>query len=207
MNRQSNSEHWNHIFRETTDEKMGWFESNPAETIRLLEHVPDWEKSTVFLPGAGTSVLIEKLLESGVKLILNDISHEALGQVKDRLGEEATAIEWRLQDIADPLKSVRSVDIWIDRAVLHFLLEEGDITGYFDNVMKTVRLGGHALFAEFSPSGAPKCAGLDVHRYSIEELSDRLGSDFTLVDHFAHTYLNPSGDPRPYIYALFKRVA
>ena len=203
----SNSNHWNRIFRDTADERMGWYESDPAETIRLLEQVPHWKSASVFLPGAGTSVLIETLLESGVKLILNDISNEALGQVKERLGDAADAIQWHCQDISDPLEqNIPAIDLWIDRAVLHFLLDEEDIHGYFTNVRSVVKQGGHVLFAEFSLEGAPKCAGLELHRYSIEELSERLGSEFMLIDHFEHTYINPAGDPRPYIYALFKRM-
>ena len=69
------------------------------------------------------------------------------------------------------------------------------------------RAAAAAIFAEFPPHGAPKCAGLELHRYSVEELTQRLGPGFALVDHFDHTYINPAGDPRPYIYALFKRTA
>ena len=36
---------------------------------------------------------------------------------------------------------------------------------------------------------------------------ERLDDGFELVDHFDHTYIKPAGDPRPYLYALFKRVA
>ena len=90
---------------------------------------------------------------------------------------------------------------------MYFLTAEADIKGYFKNVLSKVKVGGHALFAEFPPHGVPKCAGLDLHRYSLEELSERLGSSFSLIEHFDHTYINPGGDPRPYIYALFKRVA
>jgi SAM-dependent methyltransferase len=205
MKLKSNSAHWNRIFRETADEKMGWYESDPAETIRLLNVIPNWKDSTIFLPGAGTSVLIETLIEAGSKLVLNDISSEALNSVEKRLGDKGTGCEWLCQDIARPLNCSSPIDIWIDRAVLHFLLEEVDIQGYFKNVLTAVRVGGYALFAEFSPNGAPKCAGLKLHRYSVEELSDRLGSEFTLIEHFDHIYINPAGDPRPYIYTLFKR--
>ncbi len=203
----SNSKHWNRIFRETADEKMGWYESNPVETIRMLSQIPNWGGSTIFLPGAGTSLLIETLQEAGANLVLNDISAEALDHTKQRLGEKGSNCEWLCQDIAQPLENSIPIDIWIDRAVLHFLLEEGDIQGYFKNVLTAVKPGGHALFSEFSPVGAPKCAGLKLHRYSVEEFSERLGSAFMLIDHFDHTYINPAGDPRPYIYALFKRIA
>jgi hypothetical protein len=61
------------------------------------------------------------------------------------------------------------------------------------------------MFAEFSLTGAPKCAGLTLHRYSTDEISQRLGSAFKLVSQFDYTYINPFGDPRPYIYVLFKK--
>lgn len=203
----SSSKPWNRIFHDTEDAQLGWYESDPAQTLRLLDQVPDWQNSTLFLPGVGTSVLIDVLLDAGAGLVLNDISQEALDHDKERLGDQANAIEWICQDIAQPLGiNVPPIDIWIDRAVLHFLTDEGDIQGYFKNVLSKVRTGGRVLFAEYPLHGAAKCAGLDLHRYSLEELSERLGPDFTLVDHFDYTYTTPDGDPRPYIYALFKRV-
>jgi SAM-dependent methyltransferase len=202
----SSSKHWDTIFSNTEDSKLGWYEKNLSQTLELLNQIPDWEKSTVFLPGAGTSVLVEELLSRGVKLVLNDISIEALNRVKGRLNDEGREIDWLCQDIAQPVQgTIPDVDIWIDRAVLHFLTDEDDIEGYFENIKSTLKAGGHAMFAEFSRTGAPKCAGLILHRYSIEELSERLGSSFKLVSHFDYTYINPYGDPRPYIYALYKR--
>jgi len=71
-------------------------------------------------------------------------------------------------------------DIWIDRAVLHFLLTEVDIQGYFDNLKVNLCNGGYALFAEFSLSGPEKCAGLSLNRYSMAELAERLGPGFLI---------------------------
>ncbi|MFH1006556.1 MAG: class I SAM-dependent methyltransferase [Candidatus Latescibacterota bacterium] len=202
----SSSEHWDAVFSNTEDAKLGWYEKDVSQTLALLDQIPEWGKSTVFLPGAGTSVLIEELLSKGANLVLNDISAEALTRVRSRLGDEGRAIKWFCQDIAQPVGgAIPEVDVWIDRAVLHFLTDEEDIKGYFENVGSTVKSGGHALFAEFSKTGATKCAGLTLHRYSVEELSGRLGSSFKLVSQFDYTYINPFGDPRPYIYALFER--
>jgi len=61
------------------------------------------------------------------------------------------------------------------------------------------------LLAEFSKTGAPRCAGLDVHRYSADEMSERLGREFVLVESEDYTFVNPAGAPRPYVYALFQR--
>jgi SAM-dependent methyltransferase len=202
----SNSKHWDAIFSKKEDAKLGWYEKDTSETFKLLHKIPDWEKATVFLPGAGTSILTEDLISKGIKLILNDISNEALNRVRQRLPAESEKIEWLCQDIAQPIKEPKpEVDIWIDRAVLHFLVNEEDIKGYFENLKAILKLGGHAIFAEFSMIGATKCAGLPLHRYSVDELSGHLGPSFKIVSHFDYTYINPSGDPRPYIYALFKR--
>ncbi|MCK5344987.1 MAG: class I SAM-dependent methyltransferase [Candidatus Heimdallarchaeota archaeon] len=202
----SSSQHWDAIFSGTEDSKLGWYEKDASQTLELLNHISKWKNSTVFLPGAGTSVLIEELLSKGVKLVLNDISLEALNRVKSRLGDKCKEIIWLCQDIAQPIQDkIQDVDIWIDRGVLHFLTDENDIKGYFENVKSTLKVGGYAIFAEFSKTGVSKYAGLKIHRYSIEEISENLGSSFNIVSHFEYVYKNPSGDPIPFIYALYKR--
>lgn len=202
----SNSKHWDELFSKTEDAELGWYEKDASKTLELLNHIPKWTGSTVFLSGAGTSVLIEELLHRVPQLVVNDISIEAINRVKAKLKEESGGIIWLCQDIAQPIEeAIPSIDVWIDRAVLHFLTDEEDINGYFENVKSALRVGGYAIFAEFSKTGAPQCAGLTLHRYSAEELSCRLGAAFTLITQFDHTFINPWGEKRPYIYTLFKR--
>jgi len=204
----SSSEHWNKIFKTKEDPNLGWYEQDASQTFAMLQAVPDWRDANVFLPGAGTSVLVDQLLQQGNKVILNDISNEALDKLKKRIGEQRDTVTWLCQDISTAFSStVSQVDLWIDRAVLHFLLEETDIEGYFNNLKAVLRPGGYALFAEFSLSGAPQCSGLTLHRYSADELTDRLGSEFSLLRQSDYTFINPFGDPRPYIYALYQRNA
>ncbi len=202
----SSPKHWDTIFKATEDQDLGWYEPDASQTLAMLDGIPDWRTSTVFLPGAGTSVLVDQLLQQGNQVILNDISGEALGRLKTRIGERRVQVAWLCQDITSLLPPpVPQSDLWIDRAVLHFLLEESDIAGYFANLKASLRTGGHVLFAEFSQSGAPRCAGLAVHRYSVEELTTRLGLSFVLLRQEDFTFINPAGDPRPYIYALYQR--
>jgi hypothetical protein len=73
----SSNKHWDTIFADTEDSKLGWYEKDASQTLELVNQIPEWEKSTIFLPGAGTSVLIEALLSKGSKLVLNDISISA----------------------------------------------------------------------------------------------------------------------------------
>lgn len=203
----SSCKHWDAIFSNTEDPELGWYEKDVSKTLELLDQIPEWGRVTIFLPGAGTSLLIEELLSGGAELVLNDISIAALNRVRKRLKTRSKNISWLCQDIAQPLQGqLPDVGIWIDRAVLHFLTDKKDIDGYFKNLKSALQGGGYAIFAEFSRTGAKQCAGLTLHRYSIEELSKRLGPSFTLVSHFDHTYINCHGDPRPYVYALYKKA-
>jgi len=201
------SGHWDTVFSTTKDTELGWYEKDVSKTLKLLAKIPGWKRSTVFIAGAGTSLLIEELLSREMALVLNDISSKALARVKRRLKGKPGTVHCLCHDISQPIKDViPDIGIWVDRAVLHFLTDKADILGYFKNVRALLKPGGYALFAEFSKTGAEKCAGLPVHRYSAEELSKRLGPSFRLVSQFDHVYINPYGEPKPYIYALFKKL-
>ena len=197
--------HWDTLYTNADEKKVGWYEAEPIQTLELLDQVPNWEQATIFIPGIGTSILAETLLVRGVRLVLNDISQEALDRLRRRLGA-TDSVDWLCQDIAQPLPSaLPQADLWIDRAVLHFLTDEAAINGYFDNLRTIVRAGGHVILAEYSTIGAPQCAGLTLHRYDLGELSARLGDTFTLKSQFEYTFIAPNGDPKPYIYTLYQR--
>jgi len=199
-------EHWNRVFSGKADSELGWYEGDARQTLVLLDLIPSNTSQTVFLPGAGTSMLVDALLAKGMRLILNDISDEALHRLKRRIGEQGEHVVWLHHDIAKPLPAIiPQVDLWVDRAVLHFLLDEADITGYFTNLRAILKPGGHVLLAEFAETGATRCAGLDVHRYSAAEMAQRLGPGFSLVKAEDYIFTNPAGAPRPYVYALFRR--
>jgi len=200
------NEHWNAVFSNKSNSDLGWYESDVSQSLKFFEQISLSKSTTIFLPGTGTSVLVDELLARGYELILNDISDEALNKLRNRIGTN-NRLTWLHHDISKPLPDdVPQAHIWIDRAVLHFLLEEADIQGYFSNLKSAIKPEGYVLLAEFSTMGAPKCAGLELHRYSIEEMTKRMGSEFELIKHEEYTYINPFGDPRPYIYALYKKV-
>ncbi|MGM0378006.1 MAG: class I SAM-dependent methyltransferase [Bacteroidota bacterium] len=200
-----NPDHWNSIFSNKGDTELGWYENDNSQTFKFLNDILLKESDVIFLPGAGTSILVDELFKEGHRLILNDISDEALNKLRMRVGDDEK-LTWLHHNIAKPLPvNTPEVDIWIDRAVLHFMLDEKDIQGYFDNLRSAVKPGGWVLLAEFSTKGAKKCAGLELHRYSITEMTRRMGSEFELIKNEEYTYINPAGSPRSYIYALFKR--
>lgn len=199
--------HWNRIYVGKPETELGWYEADAGRTLAFLDLVPSGPVPRVFLPGAGTSRLVDALASRGMRLILDDVSDEALARLRDRLGAAGAEAVWLHHDVSRPLpEGLPPVDLWIDRAVLHFLLEERAIDGYFANLRGLLRPGGHVLLAEFAETGATRCAGRDVHRYSLDEMARRLGPEFTLVKAEESVFVNPSGAPRPYLHALFRRA-
>ena len=203
------NQHWNQIFDNKQDEQLGWFEGDISQTLKFIDQMSLPAASRIFIPGAGTSQLVDKLYGNGHQLLLNDVSDSALAQLKQRLTQDhdrENNTEYLVQDISQPLTiATDSVDAWIDRAVLHFLLSDEAIQGYFDNLKRAVKKGGYVLLAEFSRQGARKCAGLDIHQYDLEEMQQRLGDGFQLIAAEEFEFINPFSDSRPYIYGLFIR--
>lgn len=200
------NQHWNAIFSGKADPELGWYENDVSQTMAFLDAIANLGDATVFLPGAGTSVLVDALLPRCSHLVLNDISEVALQKLEKRIGKNEGKVTWLHHDISQPLPvGLPLADVWVDRAVLHFLLKEADIESYFASLRSGLTDEGHVLLAEFSTDGAPKCASLDLHRYSAEEMTQRLGPGFTLLDQQRYTFINPAGDPRPYLYAFYKR--
>lgn len=200
--------HWDKAYLNSPDEKLGWFEEVPEETICLIEKCNLSPDSVILNVGAGTTTLIEFLLLMGYEnIIATDISEASLNKLKQNLGNEKDKIEWIVDDLTRPtlLNQMESVDLWIDRAVLHFFTGQEEKKTYFDLIRNKIKKEGFTIFAEFNLNGATKCSGLPVHRYSTKMLAENLGNDFTLIGSFDHIYTMPSGDKRPYIYSLFQK--
>jgi ubiquinone/menaquinone biosynthesis C-methylase UbiE len=160
--------------------------------------------------GAGASTFIDYLINQGYKnIIAADISEIALNKLKERLGKEkASSVRWIVDDITRPvhIQDLRDIAVWHDRAVLHFLLEEKQQKMYLSTLKKVIKKRGFVIIAAFSLKGAKKCTGLDVKNYDHDLLAKFLGEDFKLLEYFDHIYYMPSGEPRPYIYALFQKI-
>ena len=201
-------EHWNAAYN-LEDEQLGWFEANPMQTMELVIACDFQKDATILNVGAGTTTLIDTLLEEGyTNIIANDLSDLALNKLKQRIKKShnynLTCIK---DDLTNPQKinKLQNIDLWIDRAVLHFFLTEAEQNAYFNLIQKTVSKNGYVIIAVFSLEGAQKCCSLDLKRYNLEMLQNNLGTHFKLIKSFNHTFINPFGGERPYIYTLFQR--
>ena len=200
-------DHWNKVYSKNPHEKLGWFENDLSPSIKLIDKTQIDPSSRILNVGAGSTVLVDHLLNSGFKnIIATDISEVGLENLASRVGTKN--IECIVDDLTQPqlLNKITPVDLWIDRAVLHFFTDVDDQNTYFNLLKNTISPNGFALIAEFNLNGALKCSGLEVCQYNTELISNKLGSEFKLIEDFNYTYTMPSGDTREYIYTLFQKV-
>ncbi|RLD28574.1 MAG: class I SAM-dependent methyltransferase [Bacteroidetes bacterium] len=200
------SKHWNNAYSNKPEEKLGWYETDLSPTLKLITKTGLNKSARILNIGAGSTTLIDELIKIGyLNLIATDLSEVALKNLKDRIGNRK--VECIVDDLTKPtkLKNIASVDLWIDRAVLHFFTEKTDQDTYFKLLNSKVNKDGFALIAEFNLKGATVCSGLPIHRYSKEMLIEKLENNFELIDSFDYTYIMPNGAERPYIYTLFRK--
>lgn len=197
--------HWDKAYQKSPENQLGWFENDFSPSFRLLDQCKLNSNDDLLLVGSGTSRFPDELLKKVLSEIwVTDISEVAIQDVKARLGEK---LNYRVGDILHPetLLNIPQVQLWFDRAVLHFFTEKKDQETYFKAVKEKVKSGGYVIFAEFNLKGADKCSGLPVFCYEEKMFQERLGKDFKLLDAFDYTYRMPSGEERPYSYALYQR--
>ena len=201
--------HWNEKYQSSQNEELGWYEDTPETTMQLVAKCGLAKDASILNVGAGTTTLIDLLLDKGYSNILaNDLSEIALEKLHKRIQDEYNYnLKCITDDLTNPseLNTFQNIDLWIDRAVLHFFLKKEEQNAYFKLIKKIVTKGGYVLIAVFSLEGAPKCCSLDLQRYNAEMLQDKLGKEFKLIEAFNHTFINPRGGERPYVYTLFQR--
>ncbi|PHQ56953.1 MAG: SAM-dependent methyltransferase [Lutibacter sp.] len=203
--------HWNNAYQKTTAENLGWYEEDPIPSMDLITACNLPKDALIFNAGVGAATLIELLLNKGyTKIVVNDIAETALDELKNNLPiSKKSQVQFIVDDLTNPteLLKLNNIDLWHDRAVLHFFTTQQQQQTYFDLIKKNISSEGYVILAEFNIEGAKKCSGLDVFNYNEEMLQERLGSDFKLLKSFNYTYTQPSGNKREYVYTLFQKKA
>ena len=202
--------HWDKVYSTEDVTKLGWYEENPEPCLKLLAECKFRRTDPVIDVGCGASTFIDNLISLGYSNIMAfDISEAALDKIKERLGKTISSrIKFIAGDITGPgsLGFGLEIGLWHDRATLHFLVDEKARADYVANLKRNVRVGGYLIIAAYADNGAKKCSGLDVYNYNEKTLTKLLGDDFDLLKNFRYTYRMPSGDKRPYVYCLYRRV-
>jgi SAM-dependent methyltransferase len=196
--------HWDTVYGTKAPDSVSWFQVDPATSLKLIAGAGLRPGASVLDVGAGTSFLVDRLLDLGYKPGVLDVSSVALDMTKKRLGSDGTKVEWLVADVLNYEPSHRW-DLWHDRAVFHFLTDEADRAAYWSVVRDCLNRDGKAVIATFGPNGPQRCSGLPTARYGPEELLREAGSGFVLADSVVDMHLTPGGNSQEFVYVLLSR--
>ncbi|MEE1612895.1 class I SAM-dependent methyltransferase [Microvirga sp. CF3016] len=198
-------EHWNTIFTTKAEEAVSWYQATPGTSLRLIRACGLPKNASILDVGAGASHLPDALLAEGFSTIaVLDISAAALAQTKARLGDSGRAVRFIVADLAKWHPDL-TIDLWHDRAVLHFLTEPQDRAAYADALRRALQPGGFALIAGFAPNGLERCSGLPVLRADQHVIGALLGPEFDLLEAFEEDHQTPSGGRQRFVFTRFRR--
>jgi hypothetical protein len=102
---------------------------------------------------------------------------------------EADILEWEPD---------RRYDVWHDRAVFHFLVDDARREHYLSVLRRALAGGGILVVGTFAADGPRTCSGLPVCRYSAGELADVLGDTFDVIATRRETHVTPRGVMQPF---------
>lgn len=201
------SQHWNRVYSSKTDDLLSWHQAFPETSLQLLRHAQLGPDPRIIDVGAGSSRLVDGLLDQGIsRVTLLDLSAAALARTRSRLGHDAEAVDFRVGDVRT-FRPQETWDAWHDRAVFHFMVTPGDRVAYVAALKQALRPNGHVVLGTFAADGPHGCSGLPVMRFSPEALSLVLGPEFRAVETERDLHVTPAGKLQPFTFVRFVRQA
>ena len=196
--------HWDSVYAANILQELGWYEPVPSTLGLVTEY--STPADAVIDVGGGTSPLTMELARLGYRdLTVLDISERALGAARTALREHLKVVSWIHADVMR-YRPDRRWQLWHDRAVFHFLVDQDDREAYRAVAASAVTPGGILIVATFAPEGPDKCAGLEVRRYDVDALAGEFAPHFDLVEGRRLTPIAAGGDHRPYVGVALRHV-
>lgn len=184
---------------------MSWFQAEPTPSLDLIRQIDLPPDPSIVDIGGGTSVLVDRLLETGIRRVsVLDASDAALAVSQQRLGPKSENVDWILADVLTWMPET-PFDIWHDRAVFHFFIEPEEKSAYMRAVHAGTQPGSHVIIATFASDGPEQCSGLAVQRYDATELAAAFGADFETVNRRREEHRTPSGGVQPFTWLVLRR--
>ena len=196
--------HWEHIYKTKKIDGVSWYQKTPSESIELIEKFSTKNSDKIIDIGCGKGFLADNLLKLNYENItLVDISLSALKEVKERLNNE------RLNFIETDVLNFNSgdiFDIWHDRAVFHFITEKEGVEKYISLCNKYINKGGILIIGTFAEDGPLKCSGLEIKRYSINNLKELFKENFEFIEGFKKLHSTPFDTQQSFTFCVFKKL-
>ena len=199
--------HWEQVWETKDHEDTSWFQTDPGVSLAIIDALEVASDQVFIDVGCGASHLVDRLIGRGFRAIhLLDVSAGALAQVKDRLGafEESNGVIYHVVDLLE-LNPVPVVDVWHDRAMLHFLREPADRTRYAEIATAAVRPGGVLIVGGFAPDGPERCSNLEVCRSDATGIAELFSGGFSLIQSDQLVHVTPWGAEQVFQWCALRR--
>ena len=198
--------HWEAIYTAKQPTEVSWYQAEHVRSIELLREAGAGPETGIIDVGGGDSTFVDAVVIARLgRVTVLDISAVALERARARLGSRAGEVIWLEADVTRAVIPAHAFDVWHDRAVFHFLTQPDDRARYVAAAEAALRPGGTLLISTFALDGPLRCSGLEVVRYSAEDLSRALGNAFVLERDFVDIHRTPSGKEQRFTVAVFQR--
>jgi SAM-dependent methyltransferase len=199
--------YWKSVYRKKDAQRVSWYRPHLDVSLRLMQQAGLGQSSRVIDVGAGASTLIDDLLALGIESITAlDLSEESLAVARARLASSAGSVQWIVADVTTVKLVPSSIDIWHDRAALHFLMGAHDVSRYVEVASSAIASGGYAVIGGFALDGPTSCSGLPVARRGSQDIAALFAPRFVLADSVRETHRTPSGNEQSFAYTLLRKI-
>lgn len=197
-------EHWETIYKTKQPNEVSWTQEVPAASLAFIHQFTIPKAAKIIDIGGGDSNLVDFLLAEGfTNLSVLDISEAAIFRAQERLGADASRVNWIVCDILD-FQPKEKYDVWHDRAAFHFQTETAKIDAYLNIVKNAV--DGMVIIGTFSTDGPTKCSGLEIQQYDEDGMKAKfIKSDFKNLECKREDHITPSGAVQNFVFCSFMK--
>jgi hypothetical protein len=200
-----NKDHWENIYDTKREDEVSWYQSYPKTSMEFVKGLNIPLTANIIDIGGGDSHFVDVLLDRGFQNIwVLDISANAIGRAKQRLGERASLVNWIVSDITQFAPPIL-FDLWHDRAAFHFLTTEENIHQYVSVAEKSIARNGYLVLGTFSESGPKKCSGLEIKQYSEASMSETFEIAFDRIKCIREDHTTPSRAVQHFLFCSFRK--
>jgi SAM-dependent methyltransferase len=197
--------HWENVYATKDPAAVSWYRPHLERSLAFVEAAGLAPGAHVLDVGGGASTLVDDLVARGLSVTVLDLSPSALARSRARLGPRAETVRFVAADVLTSGISQGSVDLWHDRAVLHFLRDDADRARYRARLLDALAPRGHVVLGGFAPDGPEKCSGLPVCRASADDLIAFLGEPFEELGRAAEVHVTPWSSTQSFAYVHARR--
>lgn len=198
-----NKKHWENIYQKKEIDGVSWYQKIPLESLQLIKKYSISNYDKIIDIGCGKSFLADNLLELNyTNISLVDISSNALKEVNERLQNKS--LNFIETDILN-FNSNDKYDIWHDRAVFHFITDREGIKKYISLCNEYINKEGILIIGTFAEDGPLKCSGLEIKRYSVDQISDLFEESFELVESFKMLHKTPFDTEQSFSFCVLRK--